>query len=168
MSGRQQAAGGGRVQLPLLDRLLDDAPDAAQDAPLAPAEAMAALRRAVRRDLEALLNARRRWRSWPAALGELTLSPLGYGIPDFSSGGIVEPRARERLRAEIEDAIRRFEPRFARVQVSLLDNTDQLEATLRLRVEALLHADPAPEPITFDTMIDPTTADVTVRTRDDV
>ncbi len=168
MSGQREAAGGGRVQLPLLDRLLDDAPDAPRDAPLAPAEAMAVLRRAVRRDLEALLNARRRWRSWPAALDELALSPLGYGIPDFSSGGIVEPRARERLRAEIEDAIRRFEPRFARVQVSLLDNTDQLEATLRLRVEALLHADPAPEPIAFDTMIDPTTADVTVRTRDDV
>ena len=61
-----------RVQLPLLDRLIDDAPEQHdRQAAVAPAEALAALRRSVRRDLEALMNARRRWRSWSPALTEL-------------------------------------------------------------------------------------------------
>ncbi|MGH7084641.1 MAG: hypothetical protein ACREFN_06580, partial [Acetobacteraceae bacterium] len=50
-----------RAQLPLLERLIDTAPEQASDPSLSAAEAMAVLRRAVRRDLEALLNARRRF-----------------------------------------------------------------------------------------------------------
>jgi type VI secretion system protein ImpF len=157
-----------RAQLPLLDRLMDDAPDQEHDRPMSGAEALAVLRRSVRRDLEALLNARRRWRSWPAALNELDLSPLGYGIPDFTSGAFSDERRREQLRGEIEAIIRRFEPRFASVRVTLLDGHDPLESTLRLRIEALLHAEPAPDPVTFDTVVDATTADVFVKPRDDV
>ncbi|HTW25867.1 MAG TPA: type VI secretion system baseplate subunit TssE [Acetobacteraceae bacterium] len=163
MSAGSGRAGAGRAQLPLLDRLLDDAPDDPRDPPLAPAEAMAALRRAVRRDLEALLNARRRWRSWPVALGELATSPVGYGIPDFSTGGFAEPGKRERLRAEIEATIRRFEPRLAAVRVRLPDAAPRLDGTLRLRIEAMLRAEPAPEPIAFDTRLDAATAEVVVR-----
>ena len=68
-SGRDRAAAQAyRVQLPLLDRLIDDDPDAQQDPPVSAAEALAVLRHSVRRDIEALLNARRRWRSWPRLL----------------------------------------------------------------------------------------------------
>lgn len=154
-----------RVRLSLLDSLLDDAPDSPTETPPSPAEAMEVLRDGVRRDLEALLNARRRWRSWPARLAELRVSPLAYGIPDFAAGAFNDPRRREQLRAEIEDAIRRFEPRCTSVRVSLLDPKDTLDATLRLRIDALLRAEPTPEPIAFDTLIDATTADVVVRTR---
>lgn len=157
-----------RAQLPLLDRLIDDSPGQERDPPLSGAEALAILRRSVRRDLEALLNARRRWKSWPVALSELEQSPLGFGIPDFTSGAFNDERRREQLRGEIEDIIRRFEPRFATVRVSLIDNAGALESTLRLRIEALLHAEPAPDPMTFDTLIDTTTADVFVKPRDDV
>ena len=59
---------------------------------------MAALRNSVRRDLEALLNARRRWRSWPAHMTQLATSPIGYGIPDFASGAFNDARRREELR----------------------------------------------------------------------
>jgi type VI secretion system protein ImpF len=157
-----------RVQLPLLDRLIDDAPDQERDPPLSTAEAVGALRRAVRRDLEGLLNARRRWRSWAPGYTELKISPLGFGIPDFTSGAFGDPTRRESLRAEIEETIRRFEPRFASVRVALVESADKLDATLRLRIEALLHAEPAPEPVAFDTLVDATTADVVVRSRDDV
>jgi type VI secretion system protein ImpF len=34
---------------------------------------------------------------------------------------------------------------------------------LRLRIDAVMHADPAPEAVTFDTLVDPTTDDVVVR-----
>ena len=163
MSGRKPAA---RVQLPLLDRLIDDAPDSLRDPPLAAADAMAALRRSVRRDLEALLNARRRWSSWPPELTELEFSPVGFGLPDYASGAFNDPARRQRLCRDIEQTIRRFEPRFASVSVSLIDTANQLESTLHMRIEAMLHADPAPEPVSFDTMVDATTADVTVRARD--
>lgn len=152
-----------RVQAPLLDRLIDDAPDRERDAAMSAADTMAVLRNSVRRDLEALLNARRRWRSWPARMTQLTTSPLGYGIPDFASGAFNDARQREALRVQIEDTIRRFEPRFLSVRVHLIDAKERLETTLRLRIEAVLQAEPAPESVTFDTLVDPTRDDIVVR-----
>lgn len=157
-----------RVQLPLLDRLIDDAPELLQDKPLVAAEAMELLRRAVRRDMEALLNAHRPWQPVPSSYPALRLSPLGYGIPDAMAATLADPRRREGLRAEIEDTIRRFEPRFSYVQVTLLEDEDKLTARLRLRVKAMLRAEPAPEPVAFDTVIDTVTATVVVRASDDV
>lgn len=160
------AAGRGavaRVQVPLLDRLIDEAPDQPRDPPLSVADSMVALRASVRRDLEALLNARRRWRSWPAHMRQLGLSPVAFGIEDFTAGAFNDPQQREALRREIEATIRRFEPRFLSVRVALIEVKERLEATLRLRIEAVLHADPAPESITFDTLVDPSTEDVVVR-----
>jgi type VI secretion system protein ImpF len=152
-----------RVQAPLLDRLIDDAPDQERDPVVSATDSMVALRNSVRRDLEALLNARRRWRSWPSHMTQLATSPMGYGIPDFASGAFSDAGRREELRLEIEATIRRFEPRFLSVRVHLVDLQDRLEATLRLRIEAVLHAEPAPESVTFDTLVDPTTDDVVVR-----
>jgi type VI secretion system protein ImpF len=156
-----------RAQLPLLDRLIDEAPERSQDVPISPSEAMAILRRSVRGDIEALLNSRRRWRSWEAEFKALSVSPLNYGIPDCTGGRFHGTAERETLRREIEDTIRRFEPRFRSVRVRLTGEDPQKESVLRLRIEAVLHAEPAPEPIAFDTVVDPTTADVLVRTRDD-
>jgi type VI secretion system protein ImpF len=155
-----------RVLSPLLDRLIDENPDQERDPPTSAADTMALLRRSVRRDLESLLNARRRWRSWQRTLTELSTSPVGYGIPDFGSGAFNDPRRREEMRLEIEDTIRRFEPRFLSVKVQLIDERERLDTTLHLRIEAMLQADPAPEVVTFDTVVDPTTDDVLVRTKD--
>jgi type VI secretion system protein ImpF len=149
--------------LPLLDRLLDDAPDRALDAPLSPGEAIRILQSSVRRDLEALLNARRRWRSWPTYCRELNISPVGYGVPDFTSGAVHDSSSREWLRAEIEAAIRAFEPRFSGLRVTVVESKDKLSATLRLQIEAMLHVEPAPEPIAFDTLLETTTSEVIVR-----
>jgi type VI secretion system protein ImpF len=151
------------TQLSVLDRLIDEEPDKLRDPPLSHAETLETLRRSVRRDLEALLNARRRWRSWDQGYAELGLSPLGYGISDFSSGAFNDPRRREWLRAEVEQTIRRFEPRLVGLRVTLLDPKEELEATLRLRIEGLLRAEPAPDPIAFDTLVDAATAEVRVK-----
>jgi type VI secretion system protein ImpF len=157
-----------RVHLPLLDRLVDDAPDDPRNPVLSATDAMLALRNAVRRDIEALLNAHRPWLPLPPAYPALRLSPLGYGIPDVMAATLGDPRKRESLRAEIEDTVRRFEPRFSGVRISIVDNADKLEATLRLRIEAMLQAEPAPEPVAFDTVIDASVAKVVVRPSDDV
>jgi type VI secretion system protein ImpF len=155
-----------RARLPLLDRLIDEAPDRLQEPAPSAAEVMAILRRSVRRDIEALLNARRRWRSWPTAYGELAVSPVGYGIADFAAGAFNDPHRRDELRGEIEATIRRFDARLAQVRVSLTENQNHLDSTLRLRIDALLRVDPAPEPIAFDTLIDVATADVVVKATD--
>ncbi|HVZ09632.1 type VI secretion system baseplate subunit TssE [Rhodopila sp.] len=156
-----------RAQLPLLDRLIDDAPERTGDQALSAAEAMAILRRSVRRDIEALLNGRRRWRSWPAALTALALSPLNFGIPDCTAGRFHGTSGRDALCREVEDTLRLFEKRFRSVSVSLAP-TGEGETTLRLRINAVLHAEPAPEPVSFDMELDPVTADAVVRQRDDL
>jgi len=152
-----------RPQLPLLDRLIDDAPDVQRDPPLSTGDAAALLRRSVRRDIEALLNARRRWRSWSDGYRELAISPVGYGVTDFAAGAFNDPAQRDQLRAGIEETIRRFEPRLAQVRVILIDSDNTQDATLRLRIEAMLRVEPAPEPIAFDTLVDPATAEVQVK-----
>jgi type VI secretion system protein ImpF len=147
----------------LLDRLIDLEPDKLRDPPLSPAESIATLRHSLRRDLEALLNTRRRWRSWPEGYTELEVSPVGYGISDFSAGAFNDPRQRERLRSDVEKTIRRFEPRLTRLRVMLVEPKDALEARLHLRIEALLRVEPAPEPIAFDTLVEAGTAEVIVQ-----
>ena len=151
------------AQLSLLDRLIDEEPDKPRDPPLSSAESISVLRRSVRRDLEALLNTRRRWRSWSEGYVELAVSPLGYGISDFSAGAFNDPRRREWLRSDVEQTIRRFEPRLVRLRVTLMEPKDELEARLHLRIEGLLRVEPAPEPIAFDTLVDAATAEVLVR-----
>jgi type VI secretion system protein ImpF len=166
VSGRGGAVGQTntvRVQLPLLERLIDEAPDRERDAPIAGSEAMQHLRQSVRRELEALLNARRRWRSTPRTMTELPGSPIGYGIPDFAAGVFNNQGERDRLRLEIEATIRRFEPRFLSVRVHLIDDEKRLDASLRLRIDAVLHADPAPEQVTFDTIVDTVNDAVRIR-----
>jgi type VI secretion system protein ImpF len=151
------------VRQSVLDRLIDDDPDKPRDPPISPSESIAALERSVRRDLEALLNTRRRWRSWPDRYPELATSPLGYGIPDFAAGAFNDPRRRDQLRFQVEQAIRRYEPRLSGVRVSLIERSDQLDQMLRLRVDALLRTEPAPEPISFDALVDAATAEVLLR-----
>ena len=151
------------VRLSLLDRLLDNEPEQPVDKPMSAAQALAALRRSVLRDLEALMNSRRRWQSWAPGLTQLSVSSVGYGIPDFTAGVVNDPVQRERLRAEIETTIRRFEPRFDRLRVILMENANPLEPRLRLRIEALLRAEAAHEPVAFETVIDTATAGVLVR-----
>jgi type VI secretion system protein ImpF len=151
-----------RAQLPLLDRLVDADPSQQSDTPLSAGAAMDAIRLSICNDLEELLNTRRRWRSWDPHLAELDRSLAGFGLPDFASGAYHDPRRREELRMLVEACIRRFEPRIVGLKVTLLEASDKVSGTLRLRIDALLHAEPAPEPIAFDTVVDLLTKNVTV------
>lgn len=112
------------------------------------------LRTGVRRDLEALLNTRRRCLSWPEHLDRLDRSLVGYGAPDHSGANLSSHAQKEHFRAEIEQTIRLFEPRFKSVRVTLLES-DGVSRTLRFRIEALLHADPVPLHLLFDSLLDP-------------
>jgi type VI secretion system protein ImpF len=153
-----------RIRLPLLDRLLDADPEAPADPPLSQGMAIEMLRAAVRRDIEALLNARRRRLPPPPGYAELPVSPVGYGVPDPTAGSFTEEQRRLAVAREVEATIRRFEPRLMQVRVQLRNSErEAIDRVLRLRIEAVLRTDPVPEQISFETVVRPTTLDVAVR-----
>lgn len=152
-----------RAQLPLFDRLLDADPQAPEALPPTPAETLERLHFAVSRDLEWLLNARRRRVPLPELLNELPRSILNYGIPDPASGAYAVPEQRQALAREIEATIRRFEPRLSKVSVSLIGHDEAAGGTLKLKVDAELHADPVYEPVSFETLLEPISRDVKVQ-----
>jgi type VI secretion system protein ImpF len=118
---------------------------------------------AVRRDLENLLNTRRRCGVLPDGLDELDVSLTTYGLPDFSQFNLQQPEERERLRTEIEDTIRAFEPRFKSVRVALAGDPYQAERHLRFRIDALLRLQPEPEQVAFDSELEPLSSTVEIK-----
>ena len=152
-----------RASLPLLDRLMDADPATPERTP-SPVEALETFRAAVRRDLEAMLNARRRRRPMPRLLTELPSSIAGFGVPDPTSGAYASPDLRAALVREIEATVRRFEPRLASVSVTLVGGDEEaLGRALWMKVDGVLRADPVPEPITFETRLEPVSRDIVVR-----
>jgi type VI secretion system protein ImpF len=147
----------------VLDRLLDDEPDVRRDPPQPPHQVLREVKQAVCRDLQNLLNTRHRCVPCPPDLTELEQSLVQYGMPDFTTVNMGGGEGREQLRQLLEAVIRRFEPRFKAVQVLLLDSADPLDRTLRFRIDALLHAVPAPEPVSFDSALETATGTVEVR-----
>jgi type VI secretion system protein ImpF len=118
----------------------------------------------VRRDLEALLNARRPRAPVPPGLPAVRDSMFAYGLPDYASGAFNAAEQREALCREIAATIKRFEPRLSPpITVTPLDRPDSMEPVLRIRIQAMLVAEDADEPVSFETVLDTTTADIAVR-----
>jgi type VI secretion system protein ImpF len=151
-----------RVVLSVFDRLLDDDPGNPRDQRLTAGRALEELRNAIRRDLEALLNTRPCSTTWSAEFSELSSSILNYGAMSVTGAELGSDDNRERFRAAVEQAIRRFEPRFLRVSVALVEDVERIDRTIRFRIEALVEAKPMPEPLVFDSVLDPSTQGVTV------
>lgn len=146
----------------LLDRLLDDEPESSSEPNRDRFFSVAEFERAVRRDLEALLNTRQE------ALGELPpefdaigQSLLSYGLPDLTSMSLANTNDRNRVRTTLEQTVRTFEPRLTRVRV-FLDEPRKNERALRFRIEALLRTDPAPESVSFDAVLQLATQEYTI------
>jgi len=119
--------------------------------------------RNVARDLEHLLNTRRRCLGPPPSeYKELNASVIEYGIPDFTGLNMSLPSERERTRATIERAIRQFEPRLKNVVVTVLTNMDRADRRLRLRIAGVLRSEPVPERVEFDSEVDPSTTTVSI------
>jgi len=149
----------------VFDRLLDDEPTISREAAHSRRQVLRQLKQSVGRDLEHLLNTRQGWGELPESLEELPQSLVNYGIPDFTGLNMSIPSERERLRGTIERVILRFEPRFKSVRVLLLDNTESFDRTLRFRIEGMLHVEPAPEPVVFDSQLEPTTANFKINSQ---
>ncbi|MEO1498464.1 MAG: type VI secretion system baseplate subunit TssE [Planctomycetota bacterium] len=146
----------------VFDRLLDDDPFNSKEVPKNRNQVLRELKASVRRDLESLLNTPQAWLTWPSSLDELDNSVLAYGIPDFTGVNMSAKSERKRLIEAVERCIQRFEPRFRSVRVALNNRSEDLERTLRFRIEGTLYAEPAPEPVVFDSVVEPLSAEVAV------
>ncbi len=146
----------GQQLLPsLVDRLIDDDPGRPDPSSKSRGQTLRELRESVRRNLEDLLNTRRRCMPLPAGLDDLQISLVNYGIPDFTGVDLGSSGRREEFRAAVETAIRNFEPRFVTVSVTLRDDTaDQSDRMIHFRIDAFMYADPAPELVTFNSALD--------------
>jgi type VI secretion system protein ImpF len=138
----------------ILDRLIDEEPGTQVETPRTRNQLLRDLKSSVRRDLENLLNTRRSMFPIPDEREWLRQSVIGYGIPDFGMipGGSDERR--EELRQDVEDTIRRFETRLKSLTVDLvIDPSDAARRIIRFRIDGMLHAEPAPEPVKFDSLL---------------
>lgn len=146
----------------ILDRLIDNEPHVQVEAEKNRHQQLKALRGSVRRDLEALLNTRYRMVSPPSSLTQLEKSILNYGLPDLATVNITDVEKRMEFTRNLEKILRDYEPRFKTVKVSFVDNKDGIDRTLRFRVNATLYADPAPEVVVFDSILEPVSRSVNV------
>lgn len=147
----------------VLDRLLDEEPELTRESPKSRAQVLRELKQSVRRDLENLLNTRRSWLALPEDLKELEVSLVNYGIPDLTGADLGAAADRDEFRRTLEQVIRRYEPRFKTVRVEMVENAEPTDRVLRFRIDALLHAEPAPEPVVFDSSLQPATGTVEVK-----
>ena len=143
------------IMASILDRLIDDAPNEQDVKDSHRGLNLRQLRSNVRRDLENLLNAKLQWQTWPDHLTELDNSLMNYGLRDFSSMPVASLDGRQLLCKQVADTIKRFEPRFLEVMVETVDNEQPLDRVLRLKINALLYAEPEPEYISFDSEVEP-------------
>ncbi len=137
----------------VLERLIDLEPTARTDAPQTRGQSVRQLKSALRRDLEWLLNTRQIAGGVPEDYQLLERSLFGYGLPDVSNLSANSIRDRNRLLRMLENTISAFEPRLSGVKVSVVDSGSNSGRQLRFQIEGLLLMDPAPELISFDTVL---------------
>ncbi len=128
-----------------------------------PTYTLTQLKNDVSRDLANLLNTRQELEDeLPLEFKEVRTSLLAYGLPDFTAFSLTNTADRKRIRRGVEQAIAAFEPRLKSVRVTL-DPPQKFDQVLRFRIEALMRVDPAPEPVTFDAVLQMTTQEYSVR-----
>lgn len=132
----------------VLDRLTS-----VEDWPATRAQSIRFFKEALKRDLEWLLNTRQspmpQLEGYPGARASI----VDFGLPDISSLGLTSASDHRQLRIAMEACLRNFEPRLMNVRVSLED-ADKVDRRLRFHIEGAMKLDPAPEEISFDTVLE--------------
>ena len=142
------------VTISVFDRLIDNDRHIRAEAPPTRLQSMRALKAAVRRDLEWLLNTRRPLEAPAEGSGELPRSLFTYGLPDITSMSLSSMEDRKRLARMMETALVNFEPRLANPKVKFIQVGEGKTHMLRFAIEGHLRVDPAPEYVTFDTVLE--------------
>ncbi len=148
----------------LLERLIDRDPRAGSDPATSRAQSVRQLKASLRRDLEWLLNSRRNPEAVSESMAEVSRSLYNYGLPDFAALSINSPKDRDRLLIELENTVSLFEPRLKNVRVSMLDASSVGSTrVLHFQIEGMLQMDPAPEQVSFDTLLQLTSGEYQIR-----
>lgn len=138
------------ARLSVLDRLILGG----RPVPRTVTESTAAVKEAVLRDIEWLLNTRCIPERPSADYPELIDSVYCFGLPDITSKSSDSASARRDVLQDVRDCLQRFEPRLTAVRVSEAEGSVQ-SRQVRYNVEALLRMDMDVEPIYFHTVLDP-------------
>jgi type VI secretion system protein ImpF len=137
----------------VLERLIDRDPGSSSENPPTRAQSVRQLKSSLRRDLEWLLNTRRTPEAVGSEFRELEQSLYNFGLPDVTSLSWDSNRDRTRLARMLEQTIATFEPRLRKVKVLTLEAAPGAQQVVRFQIEGLLDMDPAPELISFDTVL---------------
>lgn len=146
----------------ILDRLTDNEPHLSVETEKTKFQKLKELRASVRRDLEALLNTRYRMIEPPSTLEQLEHSLLNYGLPDLATVNITDIEKKKAFTKKLTELLKDNEPRFKSVKVSYQENHEKSDRTLRFRIDATLYADPSPEVVVFDSILEPVSRTVNV------
>ena len=141
----------------LLDRL-----STVEDWPATRSQSLRYFRDALKRDMEWLLNTRQ---SPIADIEEYPLanvSMMNYGLPDLSAMGLASASDHRRLRQSLQECLRNFEPRLKNVEVTI-EGAESQERRLRIHIQGQMQLDPAPEEISFDTVLELTSGEYKVK-----
>lgn len=144
-----------KLKASILNRLIDNDPNNAFDTDSDQHQKLEALRSSVRFDLENLLNTRLKIAEPDDEFSELKTSLLNYGLPDLATVNISDITKKKAFIKQLESLLTGFEPRFKSVSVTYRENSDKLDRTLRFRIDATLYADPSPEIVVFDSILEP-------------
>lgn len=145
-----------KLQPYLLDRLIDEQPEARQESRTARVMTLPQFRAAVLRDLRWLLNASAHIPGELDDFGEVSRSVLNYGSVDLS-GRMVSSLGLAELERNLTAAIRAFEPRILPDTVkikALVGATVGSPNTIALEIRGELWATPHPEELYIKTEID--------------
>lgn len=153
------------VRLSVVDRLMQTGEWDAVDATWV--GSVEALKQALVRDLEWLLNTRRIAEPAPDAYPEVQRSVYHFGLPDISSRSADSLDVQQALSRDIEESIRIFEPRLTDVRVTVRQSEEKGSRLARFVIEAMLRMEPNPERVVFDTVLETPTGKFFVRGEDD-
>lgn len=124
-----------------------------EDWPTTRAQSLRLFKDSLRRDLEWLLNTRQPHMPELNAFAVAKHTVINYGLPDISAMGLSSAADHRSLRLAIELCLKNFEPRLTDVHVTL-EESDTVDRRLRFHIEGNMDLDPAPEEISFDTVLE--------------
>jgi type VI secretion system protein ImpF len=141
----------------VLDRLMD-----VEDWPATRAQSLRYFREALKRDVEWLLNTRRPPIENIGKFERARATMVNYGLADITALGLSSASDQKRLRKALEQCLHEFEPRLTDVVVTLEDS-QTADRRLRFHVQGLMRINPAPEEISFDTVLELSSGEYTVK-----
>jgi type VI secretion system protein ImpF len=141
----------------VLDRLME-----VDDWPATRAQSLRYFREALKRDVEWLLNTRRPPIENIGKFERARATMVNYGLSDITALGLSSASDQKRLRKALEQCLREFEPRLTDVVVTL-EESQTGDRRLRFHVQGLMRINPAPEEISFDTVLELSSGEYTVK-----